>query len=84
MLDKFQKRKKKEPRSYKTWHNLVSVYSKCRLAFPSDKLAAISGLASRLHCSGHPVKLIISRAMEGKPCQRPAVVYTPLEEQIIS
>jgi hypothetical protein len=42
MLDKLKK-----PGSYKTWHNRVSVYSKCRLTFRNDKLAAIFGLASR-------------------------------------
>jgi hypothetical protein len=35
---------KNKPGSYKTWHNLVSVYSECRLMFHNDKLA---GLASR-------------------------------------
>jgi hypothetical protein len=43
MLDKL----KTKPGSYKIWHNVVSVYSKCRLTFHNDELAAISGLASR-------------------------------------
>jgi hypothetical protein len=38
---------KEKPGSYKTWHSLMGFYSKCCLTFHNDKLAAISGIASR-------------------------------------
>ena len=43
MLDQL----KKKPGRYQTWHELVSRYSRYHLTFNADKLAAISGLASR-------------------------------------
>ena len=33
---------------YKTWKNVVRTYSVCKLSFPSDKLPALSRLASRM------------------------------------
>ncbi|KAF2826599.1 HET-domain-containing protein [Ophiobolus disseminans] len=34
---------------YTSWYDIVSTYSSRRLTFPSDKLPALAGIASRLH-----------------------------------